>query len=368
MLDDSGNVYLLGRFERFIFFTPGGYQWPGSSPSVSTRTFLAKLDSTGNVKWGIGWNANLGVWDMTLDDVGEIHLAGVLYGFGPDSTDVDPDLNKTKYVDRIGGGDCLIMKLSNSGELLKAHVFGGNVGDQALTIDSDGNNGVFISGRFSTSLDADFGPNTYTLTSQATSSTDAFIIKVDTGHNFHSAFRHGSNGFEIVESIITANGYLYNVGHFYGNRDFDPSPTSSFMLDAGPGIESVFIQKLDTAGNFVSARAFRATNGRSLPKSLALVGNDMLISGYFESTVDFDPDPNLTNNITSQGAKDGFVVLLDTAGSLKSVATFGSSDDDQLTAVSLGPYNNLFTAGFFQNTKCLYRYNHLFCRKQRFHC
>jgi len=53
-VDDTGNVYVQGSFQRNIFFTFSGTQWPGvpnvSVATVGTSPFLVKLDSLGNVK------------------------------------------------------------------------------------------------------------------------------------------------------------------------------------------------------------------------------------------------------------------------------------------------------------------------------
>lgn len=72
------------------------------------------------------------------------------------------------------------------------------------------------------------------------------------------------------------------------------------------GNGDIFVQKLDTDGNFVWANAMGGTSvdvGNSL--AIDSAGN-VYSTGYFEGTVDFDPGPD-TVNLASVGFRDIFI-------------------------------------------------------------
>lgn len=71
--------------------------------------------------------------------------------------------------------------------------------------------------------------------------------------------------------------------------------------------------------------------------------------GYFETTTDLNPGPG-TQNHTSNGGTDVFIQKLDNAGNLVWGRTFGGSQDDNATDVTLDPSGNLFVVGSFQDS------------------
>jgi Beta-propeller repeat len=150
---------------------------------------------------------------------------------------------------------------------------------------------------------------------------------------------------------IDPTGYVYTVGYFGGTVDFDPGAATSNITATGGG-NSAFIQKLDTNGNFVWARAIHSSTSNLIGPyavSLDAVGN-VYVSGYFLGTADFNPGA-ATANMTALAPWDAFVLKLNAGGNYVWAKQFGNAgaimwtDDNVVDAA-----NNVYTAGGFDGT------------------
>jgi hypothetical protein len=111
-----------------------------------------------------------------------------------------------------------------------------------------------------------------------------------------------------------------------------------------------FSQKIfSQAPNFIWAKNLSG-NQNEYVKQMAVdpLGNVYSI-GTFESIVDFDPSPAISN-LTSNGLSDIFLIKLDSSGHLIWVKTIGSTGYD--AAISIGFANNseLIISGYFSAT------------------
>jgi len=70
-------------------------------------------------------------------------------------------------------------------------------------------------------------------------------------------------------------------------------------------------------------------------------------AGSFQYTADFNPDPGVTNSLTSAGGWDVFVVRLDSAGDYVWAGRMGGSDADQARGIALDNAENVYTVGRF---------------------
>src|SRR5690606_25273640 len=91
-------------------------------------------------------------------------------------------------------------------------------------------------------------------------------------------------------------------GVFSGTVDFDPG-AGTFNL-TGPGGE-VFISILDQNGDFITARRMGGASYDSGSAITLDAQDNILITGSFNETADFDPE------LTSAGDADVFIVKLE---------------------------------------------------------
>jgi len=72
-------------------------------------------------------------------------------------------------------------------------------------------------------------------------------------------------------------------------------------------------------------------------------------AGYFEGTVDFDPDPDATVNLSADG-RDGFVTKLDADGDLLWPRRIGGPGNGEPLAVAVDSADNVYVCGWFDGT------------------
>jgi hypothetical protein len=87
------------------------------------------------------------------------------------------------------------------------------------------------------------------------------------------------------------------------------------------------------------------------PTSIAVdaAGNQVIV-GTFRGTADFDPDPNNTFNLTSNGWGDIFIQKLDVNGNLLWAASMGDVNNDRGSEVATDAAGNIYVTGYFWGT------------------
>jgi hypothetical protein len=239
-----------------------------------------------------------------------VDITGNIYTIGMFEATVDFNPGPALYnITAIGDHDIFISKLDSAGNFVWAKSMGA-VGSPGLNLLNIGNSifvysssNVYTTGSFAGTTDFDPGPSVFNLT--ATNINDIFISKLDSAGNFVWAKSMGGLNFDEGKSIfVDVAGNIYTTGLFGKTADFDPGP-SVFNLTAA-GIWDVFITKLDSSGNLVWTKGMGSTlndNGLSI---IVDPFNNIYTTGFFQGTVDFDPDSS-TYNLTSDGDYDIFI-------------------------------------------------------------
>jgi hypothetical protein len=114
---------------------------------------------------------------------------------------------------------------------------------------------MYVTGRFSQTVDFDPGVGTFNLSGPGY--FDNFVQKLDSNGDFLWAKVMGGSSYPWRAADITLDdsGILYIVGQFEGTADFDPGPGTTNLTSVG--LRDIFLQKLDTSGSFVWAKAIR---------------------------------------------------------------------------------------------------------------
>lgn len=158
----------------------------------------------------------------------------------------------------------------------------------------------------------------------------------------------GGTSANNANSIVTdINGNVYTLGTFQGTTDFDPS-SNSFTLTSN-GSDDVYISKLDASGNFVWAKQFGGTS-QDNGASIAITGSgELLVTGYFIGTTDFDPGIG-TYSLTSNGSADMFTVKMDSNGNLIWAKQIGDGGFEYGASVTSDVSGNVYILGRFMGT------------------
>ncbi len=284
VVDESGNIFSTGSFSAFVDFDPGS----GTSTLNSFGSddvYIQKMDSAGNLLWARhmgGTNQDFGL-GIATDHSGNVYTTGRFRSFGADF-DPGPD---TLLFSPNGGDDFFIHKMDPNGNLLWAKSIGGSDADYGNSIKVDSFNNVYLTGFFRNTVDFDPGPGIVNLTSLG--SSDSFVLKLDSNGDLIWVKQLGGTQTDQGFSIdIDDAGNVYSTGWYYGTIDLDPGPgTQSFSAIQN----DIYISVLNQNGDYVwgtDLGGFGFEEGLGI--AVSNVG-DILTTGQFSGTVDFDPGP-----------------------------------------------------------------------------
>lgn len=321
VMDSSGNVYI-----------EGGSSTSWGSPVMpftgSHDTFVAKLDSSGNLIWNTffgGDVAGINVYSMGIDDSGNIYIAGTSYtGWG----------NPIRaYGDNV---DAFVAKLDSSGHLMWNTFLGGpshfdQQTDYGFDIAVDGSGNIYVTGQsFGTwgnpihayaSLPPDYSPN-----------GDAFVAKLDTSGNLAWNTFLGSTGTDLSSGIsVDSSGNVYLTGMSQATWG---SPIQAFHS----GFDA-FLARLDPSGNLVW-NTFMGGSGSDYGQQIALDSSgNIYITGMSKAAW------GSPVRAFSAASEDAFVTKLDPSGNLTWNTFFGGSGDEYGESIQIGNSGNLYIIG-----------------------
>jgi Secretion system C-terminal sorting domain len=147
-----------------------------------------------------------------------------------------------------------------------------------------------------------------------------------------------------------ADNNMITFGRYYGTADFDPGPGVTTLLTTG--VYNFFISKLDSAGNFVFAKSIKGDNANFLKAGIATdKSNNIYIGSAFIDTLDFDPGPNVFNmHSKSISENDGFILKLNAQGNFVWANKIGGKFRDAVNSIAVDANNNLYATGIFTDT------------------
>lgn len=329
-------------------FTQFSVLYKGKSlfiPLFTTLFLLATTTHAQNYEWakkmgGAGFEQGN---DIAVDEAGNVYATGYFSG----TVDFDPGAGIANLTS-TGESNIFICKLDASGNYLWAKSIGGTTlfsEGRAIAIDGLGN--VYATGDFYGTADFDPGPGTAELNSAG--SQDIFICKFDASGNYLWAKNIGAGSEDIANDIaIDPLGNAYTTGYFGGTVDFDPSTGTAELTAAGWA--DIFICKLDASGNYLWAKSMGAAGG-DISHAIAVdASSNVYTTGLFSFTVDFDPSPLGTAELTSTNNLDAFVCKLNASGNYVWAKNMGGGYNTIGYSIAVDNSENVYTTGYFEGT------------------
>lgn len=341
-LDSAGNVYVTGLFGGTADFDPG----PGVTNLTSvgdSDVFVMKLDSTGSLLWArsMGGTDSDHPFGIAVDAAGNVYTTGVFQ----ETVDFDPGAGTFNLT---GGGlaDIFVQKLDSAGNFVWARGMGGTLSEGGLGIAIDASGNVYVAGLFEDTVDFDPGAGTASMTSAG--GQDIFIFSLDSSGSLVWAKAMGGTLDDSAWAItLDSSSNVYTSGMFEDTVDFDPGAGTANLVAAGG--TDIFVQKMNSAGDFVWARAMSGTfDEQGLGLAVDGSGN-VLTTGFFSGTVDFDPGLG-TFNLTAANPGfnwDIFVHKLDAAGSFVWARSMGDATPGEGRGIAADAAGNVYTTGFY---------------------
>lgn len=347
--DAAGNTYTTGSFTGTADFNLAN---PGVNTLTSaggTDVFVTKMDAAGNYVWAVNMGGTLddAGQSIAVDAAGNVYLTGVFRG----TADFDPAASGTTNLVSAGMADIFVMKLDAAG--VSQWALGtGSVSDDAgnaIVLDATGN--VYIAGNFGAMSTVDFDPDavaTADLTSAGGS--DDFVWKLTNGGGFVFVKQMGGTVNDLCNAIgLDASGNIYVAGSYNGTSDFNlASPGVNTLSSAGSN--DIFVCKMDASGNFQWVNGMGAGMTDIALGLIVDNADNVLVTGSFANTVDFDPDMSATASLTASGLSDPFVCKFDGTGDLVWARHFTGSGFDRGTGLAVDASNNVYVTGAFAST------------------
>lgn len=297
----DGSIVLTGLFDTYIDFDPGPGVFNLFGPG---QVYVQKLDSDGNFIWAVGFGAVTAetAQAISIDIYGNIWITGTYLS----TVDFDPGIGVFELTS-LAASDFYVLKLAPDGSFVWAGTYGNAAGVDVwclgLTTDFLGN--IFIGGGFYQTIDFDMGPGVANKTS--TDAADGYILKIANDGNFiWVKIITGEVQQTVLGLDCDAEGNIYTTGEFNLSADLDPGIGLHTLYCHGTvGAQDVFVQKLDTDGNFLWAIGYGGDNpdqGRAI--SVDEFGSVFTV-GYFSGPCDFDPGSQV-DEFSSSGFYDIF--------------------------------------------------------------
>jgi hypothetical protein len=324
--DNSGNVYIAGKFEQNANFSGTVVPCQGNHD-----IYVAKYTPAGALTWVRTAGGSSGDYAHAMSvDYSAVYIAGEIQGSG----------NLIKFVgspitlNARGANDIVVAKYDLNGNLLWARVEGDVYNDEGLGVTSDQAGNVYVCGFFTTK--ARFGAST---TLYSAGAEDIFIAKYSSSGSLLWVKKAGGSGKDEAKSIkCDAAGNVYVCGSFKGSASFSGQTVNSH------GNTDMFLAKYSTNGDL---QWVKAPGGPwdDLAWSVTIDNaGKIFVTGEFNASVMFG---GIQLNTT--GSTDAFIVRYNSSGSVEWAKKAGGSGIDRARGIGTDG-NNIFITGQFSGT------------------
>lgn len=263
------------------------------------------------LEWAIVVNAPTQVvaTATAVDGAGAV----ITVGYFISEVDLDPGPGTFTVSSGLNSSDIYMQKLDANGQFLWGGSLGSTGADVAPGVAVDADDNIILTGKISGTVDLDPGPGVFNVTTM-NGTFDALVLKLDASGNFLWGTIFGSNGNDGGMSVATdAAGNIHTTGFLGTTGDIDPGP--GITSAGGFGMDDVFVQQLDPAGNFVRGFAIGSA-GNDIGNGIAVSASGRVyVTGDYNGTMDLDPGPGVLT-ATTAGSKDIFMLKLDPLGDL----------------------------------------------------
>lgn len=146
--------------------------------------------------------------------------------------------------------------------------------------------------------------------------------------------------------VADNSGNTYTCGNFYNTIDFDPGP-GIHELTAFNNFDT-YIRKLDSDGHLVWVIVLGGTKNETALGIVMDNNQNILVTGYFNDTVDFDPGPGIFQLISPASAiGNGFALKLDPNGDFIWARAFPSINHSRVKTAVFNADSECFVVGEF---------------------
>lgn len=266
---------------------------------------ILKISADGLCEWGhlLGGTGDDEARGVAVAVDGSIAVAGWFSG----TADFDPTGTAALLVSR-GGSDGFLARFTAEGDFVDVAQMGGQ--------DDDGLNAVIVSASGDVSVAGEFrgtatvGSALAPVVLASVGGADIVLARYTALLGLRWAVRAGGAGEDRGTALSEQpGGALVLAGTFEGSADLDGGPGAALVVSQGAA--DVFVARYETsAGNHTGVPfRFGGLGSEGVTAVVAHPGGGLLLSGWFQGSVDFDPSAGARIVVArgTSGAGDGFL-------------------------------------------------------------
>ena len=219
---------------------------------------------------------------------------------------------------------------------------------QTVRTDNAGN--VIVIGTFTGSFDFNPAVAVNQWTTASLTATDVYIQKFNFAGNLLWTAAFQGNGIVTAQGLyVDAAGDVYISGSFDTPTDFNSAPGITYTNPLG--FKDAYVCKINNAGVFQWVKTFGDSGsvGNVSAARICGIGNDIVVSGSFGSTIDFNPGP-AQNNLTATSYADMFLLRLTNNGDYVWGQSMSGTDFADVYGLAVDASNNIWLSGEFLGT------------------
>jgi gliding motility-associated-like protein len=236
-------------------------------------------------------------------------------------------------------------------QLFWATFYGGGALDGPMSIDTDNNDNLFVTGYTSSNNFPVQNAGTFFQGAKAGGFTDAFILKFGNVGNLLWATYYGGNGYDYGVSIATDNSGNVFVMGYTTSTDFPVQNAGTFFQGAyGGGFADSFILKFDNAGNRLWATYYGGSSNDAGISITTDNSSNVFVTGYTASTNFPVQNAGTFFQGTNEGLHDAFILKFDNAGNRIWATYYGGSGYDEGRSIATDNSGNVFVTGNTSST------------------
>jgi len=338
------NIYMTGNFSGTVDFDPSANVFKYTSSGLEDM-FLLSMDLNGNFYFAnkMGGTGNDAAKAIDVDATGNIYLTGYFSG----TVDFDTNPLGTVNLISVGKEDIFYAKYNTYGALLFAKNIGTINSEISNDISVDGNNNLYITGTYNSTIDFDPSAAMYQLYNQGTQ--DVFIAKYSatTGNFIWAKDIGGANG-KVISSVIKAdNNFVYLAGAYNGSVDFDPNTPVKNLTTSG-AIQQGYVAKYDVSGVYKWAKPIKASSGITVTANAIDIDNvgNLYVTGEYNGAITF----GLSTILNTSGAEDMYTARYSDNGEFLWAFKTGGIGKDNAKDLFINKSKEVFTCGSYSNT------------------
>ena len=341
VVDNWGNSYVTGYYTGVAQFGP--FTLGGAAPSLTQKSFLAKLDANGTYEWVqevSGRPMPVAASNIAVDAAGNVYLTGNYTGA---SADFGPfRLSSTN----TANGKLFVAKLAPTGAYLgvwQADATSETYGT-SLALDRAGN--AYITGAFRPGT-VSFGATTLSNTQTNYAGHNVFVARLNASGIWAWAAQSAGTSYGFIDDggegiAVNDQGEVYITGTFN-------SATINFgstALTAANTYTDAFVAKVDATGHWAWAHRIGGgayDNGTAIALGAA---GQVYICGTFQGQMDVNSWVRPTN---TSGAFEMYVALLDAGGNVQWATHAGGTDVEIVNGMTADTDGNAYVTGYFDS-------------------